>query len=56
MNAVFRLRRAMLQDLALRTDVTILSRIKVEVLTRQQTFGLMLPVQYRDMRSDFPFR
>lgn len=42
MNAVFRLRRAMLQDLAQRTDVTILARIKVEVLTGRAAIALEL--------------
>jgi hypothetical protein len=43
-NAVFGARRAMFQNLALRTDVMVLGRIKGEGLTGKQAVGLVLPI------------
>jgi len=56
MDAVLFTRRAMLQNLALRTDVMVLRRIKSEGLARKQAIGLVLPIKHWNMRDDFPFR
>ena len=53
-NTVSGTRSSMLQNLALRTHVMVLRRIKSECIARQQAIGLTPPISHRNMRNNFP--
>ena len=46
----------MLENLALRTGVVVHVRIEGKGLAWQQAVGLVLSIQYRNMRDDLAFR